>query len=169
RDASNLFGVKTNNKWKPLWSVGAAWAINEEPFYNWRLFPYLKLRATYGYSGNVNNSVAAVTTIRYNSGLSRVSRFRYAVIDNPPNTELRWEQVGTSNIAIDFASKNNRVTGSVEFYRKKGTDLISYVPIDPTMGFGGMAMNVGSLRSQGIDVRLNSLNTTGVVSWRSNV
>src|SRR5690606_22873054 len=100
---------------------------------------------------------------------SRVSRFRYAVIDNPPNPELRWEQVGTSNIAIDFASKNNRVTGSVEFYRKKGTDLISYVPIDPTMGFGGMAMNVGSLRSQGIDVRLNSLNTTGVVSWRSNV
>ncbi|MBO9634170.1 MAG: TonB-dependent receptor plug domain-containing protein, partial [Chitinophagaceae bacterium] len=66
RDASNLFGVETNNKWKPLWSVGGSWEISNERFYRSQLFPYLKFRATYGYRGNVNNALSKYTTITRN-------------------------------------------------------------------------------------------------------
>lgn len=168
KDASNLFGVKTNNKWKPLWSAGLSWTINEESFYDINWLPYLRARATYGYSGNVNNSVSAITTIRYNGSPSSFSRLHYATIVNAPNPELRWEQVATTNLALDFATQGKRLSGSIEVYRKTATDLISYVPIDPTTGFSSMDMNVGKLQSQGLDVRLNSINTTGNLNWHSS-
>ena len=62
KDESNLFGVKANQKGVPLWSTGVSWTISEEPFYNFSLLPYLKLRATYGYNGNIDKTVTAYTT-----------------------------------------------------------------------------------------------------------
>lgn len=168
KDASNLFGVKTNNKWKPLWSAGLSWTISEEDFYGISWLPYLRARATYGYSGNVNNSIPAVTTIKYASSPSDISRLQYATVVNAPNPGLRWEQIATTNIALDFASKSRRLSGSFEFYRKTATDLITYVPLDRSTGYIGMNMNVGSLQSQGMDIRLNSINMTGILGWHSS-
>src|SRR3546814_12012664 len=65
RDASNLFGLNTNDKWNLLWSVGASWEISREPFYRLNSVPYLRLRSTYGFSGNIDPSMSALTTIRY--------------------------------------------------------------------------------------------------------
>jgi TonB-dependent SusC/RagA subfamily outer membrane receptor len=65
RDASNIFGVNTNNKWSPLWSLGSSWEISREKFYASALLPYLKARLTYGFSGNVDPNLSAVTTISY--------------------------------------------------------------------------------------------------------
>src|SRR3546814_18852143 len=64
RDASNLFGLNTNDKWNLLWSVGASWEISREPFYRLNSVPYLRLRSTYGFSGNIDPSMSALTTIR---------------------------------------------------------------------------------------------------------
>src|SRR3546814_16612416 len=63
RDASNLFGVATNNKWSPFWSAGLAWNIADEPFYHLPAVQHLKLRTTYGNAGNTDNERPAVTTI----------------------------------------------------------------------------------------------------------
>src|SRR5690606_8526189 len=62
RDQSNLFGVRANQRGVPLWSAGAGWQISGERFYNSGLVPYLKLRATYGYNGNINKRLSAFTT-----------------------------------------------------------------------------------------------------------
>lgn len=88
KDASNLFGVKSNDKGVPLWSAGAAWNISDEAFYHSRLVPYLKLRITYGYSGNVSHTVSALTTLSYRSAISQpVTNVPFDLISNYPNPQ----------------------------------------------------------------------------------
>ncbi|HWV71164.1 MAG TPA: SusC/RagA family TonB-linked outer membrane protein [Pseudosphingobacterium sp.] len=167
RDASNLFGVSTNNKWKPLWSSGFAWNLSEENFFRWDALPYLKLRLTYGYSGNVNNAIAALTTINYR-GISRLSRLPYAIVINPPNPSLRWENVAMTNAGLDFRSKNNLFTGSLEFYVKNATDLLALVPADMTTGFNNLTRNSAKLQTKGFDLNITSRNLSGNFSWETN-
>lgn len=103
-DQTNLFGVKTNQKGVPLWSVGASWAIDKESFYQSDWLPGLKLRLTYGYNGNVDKSLSAYTTALF-SGSTAPAGFANAGIVNPPNPELRWEKTGILNAGIDFVLK----------------------------------------------------------------
>lgn len=170
RDASNLFGVKTNSKWKPLWSAGVAWNIDKERFYAWKAVPDLKLRFTYGYAGNVNNSIAAVTTIEYRTFNQRLTPLTHAFVRNPPNPSLRWEQVRTVNAGIDFAVKGEWLKGSFEYYSKKSTDLISRVsPTDATSGFSDLTLNSAILRTDGLDINLNVVPFNGTVAWHSQL
>src|SRR5690606_76183 len=67
RDASNLFGVKTNDRGQPFWSVGASWLLSNESFMEGSWLSYLKVPATYGYNENVNNSTAAYPIISVSS------------------------------------------------------------------------------------------------------
>jgi len=166
RDASNLFGVNTNNRWKPLWSVGALWDIDRESFYSWKWLPRLALRATYGKSGNVNNSVPAQTTITYSSGLSSLGRLTNAYVNNPPNPDLRWENVSQLNLALDFAALKQRITGSLSYFRKNATDLIAIVNVDPTLGVDILNRNSASLRTQGWEIQLNALPIDAALKWR---
>lgn len=168
RDASNLFGTDTNNKWKPLWSLGVAWEVSNEPFYKLEALPYLKLRATQGYTGNVNNSLPALTTLEFRS-LSSKTRLPYAVVANPPNPSLRWEQVLTRNIGLDFATRNQRISGSIEYYNRKSTDVISAEPADITTGFIRLTKNSAQLRNTGMDISLTGANLRGAFSWNTNV
>lgn len=169
RDASNLFGVETNNKWTPLWSVGGGWNIHNEEFYDVDIVSSLKLRASYGYSGNVNNGIPALATIQYAPSLSSRGRLVHASISNPPNPSLRWEKVGTVNVGLDFALWQDRLTGSVDVYRKRSTDLIASSPIDPTTGVSRMMMNSADLIGKGTDLTLMSRNLRGGFQWNSNL
>ncbi|MES2773881.1 MAG: SusC/RagA family TonB-linked outer membrane protein [Bacteroidota bacterium] len=166
KDASNYFGVAANQRAVPLWSAGAKWDIDKESFYKLRWLPLLSLRMTYGYNGNINKSLTAYTT-----ALSGTNNFNLpnALIINPPNASLRWERVQMVNMAIDFRSRNNRVEGSLEWYVKKGLDLIGSGGIDPTSGVARFTGNVASMRGTGGDLQLNTLNTTGAVAWRTNI
>lgn len=168
-DASNLFGVNINNKWNPLWSAGLSWEISKEGFYNFSGIPYLRLRTTYGYSGNVDPNMSAVTTISYRL-TSPYTFLPYAIFDNYSNPSLKWETTGIFNTGIDFSSKGNRLSGSIEYYQKKGTDLFGTYPIDYTAGVGmTMLKNVASMKGKGVDIILNSVNTTGVFRWNTNL
>ncbi|MGG9964081.1 SusC/RagA family TonB-linked outer membrane protein [Ferruginibacter sp. SUN106] len=168
RDASNLFGATTNSKWTPLWSAGAAWDISKEAFYKSSLIPHLKLRATYGYTGNADPKRTAVVTV-FNIGNSLNTGFPYAAIQQFPNPTLKWETVAITNIGIDFAGKNNRISGSLEWYHKKATDLFANFPIDITTGLGGptVVRNVASMKSNGVDIVLNRINTKGKFQWNT--
>src|SRR5690606_14503812 len=107
-DASNLFGVKTNQKGVPLWSIGGSWEASKEAFYGvsgW--FPYLRLRATYGSAGNVNKQVSVFPTVSYSSDSN--TGLATARVRNVGNPSLRWEQVKTVNVAVDFALFNRRI------------------------------------------------------------
>lgn len=167
RDASNLFGVNTNNIWNPLGSVGLAWELSKEGFYKMDDLPYLRLRATYGLSGNVDLSQTAVSTISYLNN-SIYTGSPQAIFNTYANPDLKWETVAMLNLAVDFAVFNRRISGSVDYYHKHGENLFGQSPIDYTSGTDFyLTKNVASLAGNGIDVVINSLNTTGYLKWRS--
>lgn len=169
KDASNILGVATNNKWKPLWSAGLSWKVSNEKFYHSTWLPLLKLRLTYGYSGNVNNAISALTTLEYvTTNRSRISSLPYAQVTSPPNADLRWEKIGTTNAGIDFASKNGIINGTVEYYIKKSTDVISPVPVDITLyGAPSLIKNSANLLGRGIDLTLNAAIINRRFRWES--
>lgn len=166
RDGSNLFGVETNDKWTPLWSSGLSWDLSRENFYHVDALPYIKIRATYGYSGNVDPGKAAVTTISY-TGTSIYTNTPYSEVSNFANPDLRWEKVRTINLGVDLRSKNGRIYGSLDYYLKNSTDLYATVPVDYTAGLNIAAItkNVASMKGKGLDVELNSINLNGAFLW----
>lgn len=170
RDGSNLFGAKTNDKWKPLWSTGVSWDIHQEQFYKSSLIPYLRLRATYGYSGNVDQAKTAFTIFQYlnNSPYTTSPIGRILSFANP---ELRWEQVRMINAGLDFRMKNNRLSGSIETYFKKGQDLFGTDLLDYTGGAGSSIIkNVASMKGHGLDIELNSINILSKsINWKTDL
>jgi TonB-linked SusC/RagA family outer membrane protein len=168
RDASNLFGVNTNNRWNPLGSLGLAWNLSEESFYKLSFLPYLKLRATYGISGNVDLARTAVTTIEY-LGNSPFTQTLYARYVNYANPDLKWENIAMLNLAADFSLLNNRISGSIEYYRKNAKDLYGNALIDYTTGIGStITKNVARMKGNGIDLILNTVNINGQFKWSTN-
>ena len=170
RDASNLFGVSSNNKWQPLWSAGLSWNISNEAFYKSEIIPYLKFRLSYGYAGNVNSALSALTTLTYTSvNTLGWTTLPYNMVSRPPNKGLRWEKVGTTNVGIDFGLKNQVLSGNIEYYFKKSDDLISGVPSDPTTGFSSLMRNAATLHGNGVDIMLNSKIFNKVFKWNVNL
>ncbi|MBS1598435.1 MAG: SusC/RagA family TonB-linked outer membrane protein [Bacteroidetes bacterium] len=165
KDATNLFGVNTNDRWKPFWSAGAAWNIFRESFYNIKAISSLRLRATYGYQGNVNNSITPLTVITY-YGVTSLNQ-PYALINGPANPNLTWERIGTFNIGIDFGALKNRLNGSIEWYQKTSSNLILSKRTDPTVGFNYIAANSADLSGKGVELTLNSSNLTGKFKWNT--
>lgn len=169
RDASNLFGVNTNGKWNPLGSIGFSWEVSKEDFYKSSTLPYLRLRATYGLSGNVNLAQTAVSTISYLNN-SVYTGTPQAIFNTYANPDLKWETIAMLNLGVDFAAFNRRLSGSIEYYHKKGSDLFGQSPIDYTSGTDFyLTKNVASLSGNGVDITLNSLNSAGVLKWRTTL
>src|SRR5699024_6367873 len=127
RDASNLFGVRTSQRWNPLWSVGGAWSIHREDWDFLDRFQSLRLRMTYGRSGNINPDLTGRAVIAYNSIRSTLNRLQYARVRNPPDENLRWETVSTANIGLDIGFKNSPLSISLEGYIKESSDLFALV------------------------------------------
>lgn len=156
KDASNLFGINSNRRWTPLWSAGAAWKISDESFYKVGWLPLLKMRVTYGYSGNTRNDLSALATISYASSPNSTTNLTTSRLRNPANKDLRWERVKMINTGIDFATKNNRINGSIEYYHKNAIDLLTLTPLDRTTGVTSMTTNSANVTGKGIDIKLNS-------------
>ena len=158
-DQSNLFGTDPRYQYRPLWSVGGAWHIAKERFLAGKLswLNALTLRATYGIGGNVPRGASPYVTLKaaqYNPW----SKDFMAEIKSPPNYTLRWEKTATTNLGLDFAVLNNRLSGSIEVYRKHSTDLLAQRDADPTLGFKQLTLNYGNMTNKGIEVSLNSVN-----------
>jgi len=169
KDESNLFGVKTNDKGKPFWSLGSSWLISKEGFLPDEI-DLLKLRVTYGYNGNVNNSISAYPIMYRESMPHYISNQPYAYIQSPPNPSLRWERVGTYNIGLDYSLLKNKLSGSVEYYVKNAKDLIAQGQLDPSTGFSSMFINSAHIQGKGVDVSLQSFNVQRqAFSWITNL
>lgn len=166
-DQSNLFGVNTNQKGVPLYSAGASWNLSDEPFYHWSGLPYLKLRSTYGYNGNIDKSLSAYTTANYFAGTISPIGLPFARIVNPPNPELRWERIRILNLGADFQFVHNIIGGSVEFYWKKGQDLIGASPLPPQTGVSAFRGNTANTSGNGLDVTINTRNLNGPLQWQT--
>jgi len=170
RDASNAFGIATNNRWRPLWSAGGAWNLSDESFYHFAMIPHIKLRATYGLAGNIDQTQSAVPTIFYEL-TSPYTQTPFAQIDKVNNPDLRWEQVATLNFGIDFSARNNRISGSIEYYMKNATNLLGTAPVDYTAGLTNNVIikNVAAMKAKGWDITITSINLNGQIGWQSSM
>lgn len=170
-DASNLFGVSFNKKGVPLWSVGTAWTISNENFYNAHLIPFLKIRGTLGYSGNIDKSVSSWTTISYSNDFE--TGLQKADVRTPGNDNLRWERIRTSNIALEFSLVNNFLRGEIEWYKKVSSDLLGPRIMDPTIYSvqrgAAFKTNYADMTSNGLDLTLTSGLRRSKFNWESQV
>ncbi|WP_433863770.1 SusC/RagA family TonB-linked outer membrane protein [Sphingobacterium thalpophilum] len=154
-DQSNLYGVKSNQKGVPLFSLGGAWNISAEPFYRSKLIPNLKLRGTYGHSGNTSRTYSAYIITAMENGASSPIGEPFATVTNPPNPSLRWEKMKMLNMGLDFAFRGGCLWGSIEYYAKRNKDLFGVLPFAPSTGIQIFKGNIASTKGTGIDVTLN--------------
>ncbi len=155
KDGSSLFGPGTNKTGTPYWSLGSSWILSNESFYNIGLFPYLKLSATFGYNGNVNPLVTSKPTLDPTPDYNYYTGLYDNVAQGAVNSKLRPEKSGTLNLALDFATKDNRISGRFDYYNIDTKDLLTNQPIDPTTGFPTVTYNIADLRRRGIDLELH--------------
>lgn len=151
-DQSNLFGTNPKYKYKPLWSLGAAWNIHQEDFVQdvvW--IDQLKLRLAYGFNGNVAK-MSLPQVIAYNEfnletspNLPSLRRLSYA------NSSLRWEQTSNFNVGLDYRIFKN-IMGNVDYYQKNSTDLMGQAYIDPTIGVSPTLINTASIQNRGLEI-----------------
>jgi hypothetical protein len=169
KDGSNIFGAKINDKWKPLWSAGIGWTISKEPFYKLDWLPHLRINISKGSSGNVD--VRKIPMPVGTAGTDYVTGLPFIRINALNNPELKWEQISQTNLRIEFASSQNRITGSFEYYYKKGSDLYGLTPYDYT-AWGvnpTITKNVAAMKGKGIDISVTTRNFTGKVNWNTNL
>jgi len=166
RDESNLFGVNENQKGVPLGAAGLSWQISKEQFYKSKWLPFLKLRITDGYNGNVNRSVSAYTTANVNPAPNGFGAINASII-NPPNADLRWEKIHVLNFGVDFATQDDQFGGTLEYYTKIGLDLIGQSPVDPTTGVTSFTGNTANIRDRGLDLSFHANNRFGAFRWSS--
>lgn len=167
RDASNIFGVKTNDRWKPLWSSGLSWLASRESFLkDIQWLSNLKLRATYGHSGNSGGVASSYPLIFHQAAINTsLSGAPFAQMFSLPNPTMKWENVEMLNFGLDFGVFGNKLSGSAEFFSKKATDLISSDQIDPTLGMATIVRNVGKMEGKGFDINLQADIDLGNVRW----
>lgn len=113
----------------------------------------LKLRVSYGLTGNIANDVSSYLT--GSIGINSVYGNKYVTLDTPPNEQLRWEKTSTWNAGVDFSLWGSRLTGAIDFYSKRGSDLLTNTDLDPTTGWTMLKINNGKVLNTGVELQLN--------------
>ncbi len=133
-DKTDLFGADPKYRGRPLWSAGASWNLQNEDFMKGlKWIDVLKLRASYGLTGNIDQSVSSYLTAAI--AVNDINSSKGATLNTPPNDQLRWEKTASWNVGVDFSFIGNRLSGGIDWYYKKSTDLLSLTDIDPTTGW----------------------------------
>lgn len=153
RDGSSNFG--SDNKYGTFWSVSAGWNIANEDFFNVEQIDNLKLRASYGTSGNRNiGRYSYVGTVGFDSGYPGGISTKPSNIENP---NLQWEETTMYNFGLEFGMFNNRLRGVVDYYKRTTDNLLFYSPTSYESGAPGLriASNLGKIENSGIELELS--------------
>ena len=157
RDASSRFHPK--HRWGNFWSLGAAWLIDQESWFNVPVFSMLKLKASYGSQGNdnISNYLYVDTYLGYPSDNGIGTPFY-----NKGNENITWETNANFNFGAEFGLWKDKLTGSVEYFYRKTTDMLFYFSVPTSNGYGGYYDNIGDMRNGGVEIALNGniINTT---------
>ncbi len=151
RDASSRFHPK--HRWGSFWSLGAAWIVTKEDFFNVDWINLLKVKASYGDQGNDNigNYLYVDTYNLINS------QGHPAVTPNTKGNEyISWEKNGNFNAGIEFELLNARLNGSIEGFYRTTHDMLMSFPLPASSGFMGYYANVGNMMNAGIEIELNT-------------
>ena len=163
RDASSRF--HPDNRWGSFWSLGGAWIISKENWFESSWVNMLKVKASIGSQGNdnINNFLYAdqynLTNANDQVGISFASK---------GNKDITWETQTNFNTGIEFEIFK-RITGGIEFYRRTTTDMLMAYTTAPSIGYTGYYANLGDLYNTGveIDIQANILNRKNL-KWDVN-
>ena len=173
RDGSSVF--RGDNVWANFPSFSAGWTISEENFFKVEAITNLKLRASWGQTGNQAVGIYGtqgqlVTSPPMNISTSFVNGESVAglIMGNPGNTDLKWETTEQTNFGIDLALFD-KLTFSADYFRKNTYDLLLFMPIPSYAGGGGMYQNVGEVENKGFEFVVNAdFVDNGSFKWSTN-
>jgi iron complex outermembrane receptor protein len=170
RDASSKFSPATRVGYFP--AVAAAWKLKEEFFSNSSVISELKVRGSWGITGQQDfgnlypylpKYSRSTSTAEYQFGNTFYSFLRPSAYD----ANIKWETTTTSDLGLDFSFLNNRISGTIDVYNKKTKDLLSVIPVAPGSNFDiTLLTNVGNMESKGAEFTLNTTPVrTADVTW----
>lgn len=165
RDASSRF--HPDHRWGDFYSVGGAWTMNKEGWFDVSWIDMLKLKASWGQQGN-----DAIGDYRYTDtySIENVDGKVALVQSGVGNKDITWETNSNFNTGVEFDIFKNRISGSVEYFRRKTTDMLCFVYVPMSGGYGGSYDNVGDMMNQGVelDLHFNILKTKDL-DWSVNL
>ncbi|SEM63818.1 TonB-linked outer membrane protein, SusC/RagA family [Chitinophaga rupis] len=169
-DGASKFGE--NHKWGFFPAIAGAWRIIEEPFLqNSKVFSDLKLRASYGQTGNAGAIAPYQSLSLEGSGSNYQFNHIYTVGISPtgiPNADLRWEKSTQANVGLDIGLLQDRLNIVVDYYNKKTKDLLFVKNLPLSSGYASVTGNFASIRNKGIEVAADARLLTGKFKWNVN-
>jgi TonB-linked SusC/RagA family outer membrane protein len=175
-DASSV--LAPGHQWVTYPAVSAAWNLDREKFMsNVSLVNSLKLRAGWGISSNQNinpyQTLGTLGTNFYNFGSGNTIGTNYVagyLAGNAPNPELTWEKSAGFNIGVDFAILNNRLSGSIEYFDIRTTDILLSKNLPQSTGLTAQQTNIGKTKTTGMEFTLSSVNvqSKGGFTWNTD-
>ena len=161
RDASSRFAKE--NRWGNFGSVGGAWVLSKEDFLESQTWiDFLKFKVSYGIQGNddllYNDVYGTKNYYPYQDQYNVVeSNGDFAVsMSYKGNEDITWETSYSFNAGFDFNLFKNKLNGSIEYFSRKTTDMLYYMPVSPSNGYAVYPKNIGSMRNNGVEIDLNS-------------
>ena len=151
RDASSRF--HPDHRWGNFWSIGGAWLISKEKWFNASWVDELKFKASYGEQGNDN-----IGSYLYTDRYSIVPAGDGAGVTSSStkgNETITWEKNGNFNTGFEFSLFRGRLAGSVEYFYRRTSDMLAFFGLPSSSGWGGYYDNVGNMRNTGVEVELN--------------
>ena len=167
KDKSNVFGVSANLKGVPLFSIGAVWNVHKEPWLLDELKGIWRVKASFGYNGNMDNTLSSQITANYLA--ASATYLNRAEIINPPNADLRWERVKNANFGLQWISDGGRLDIGAEYYIKNGLDLIGDSPYAPSSGVDFYRGNTASTAGNGLELTVNTVNIDRAFKWKTGL
>ena len=152
RDASSRFHA--DHRWGNFWSLGGAWIITRENFMagteGW--LDNLKLKASIGSQGNDNiGDFRYTNTYTIENANGEVS----TVFKDKGSKSITWETNSNFNAGVEFSLRRGLVSGGIEYFLRRTTDMLLRFPTPPSMGYSSYYANVGDMRNSGIEIDLN--------------
>ena len=126
----------------------------------------LALRLSYGLQGNIDKNTSPYLIGDYKNETILNNEETSISISGAPNDKLRWEKTASYNIGVDFSILKSAINMSVDYYYRKGTDLIGIKNLPLENGFESMTINWASMENKGVEINLQTRNiTTRNFSW----
>ncbi|MDR0745161.1 MAG: SusC/RagA family TonB-linked outer membrane protein [Mediterranea sp.] len=177
RDGYSAFGQ--SNPYATFPSIALGWTFTNEEFFKWEPMDYGKLRISWGENGNRSLSNPYVSLANLGSGTGTMQGYvsgtntylvKYLIMDRLANPNLQWEKSQAWNIGLDYSFLNNRISGSIEYYKTITRDMIMAQRLPEFSGFASITTNLGEVHNSGFELSVNTLNIKNEnFEWRTTL
>jgi TonB-linked SusC/RagA family outer membrane protein len=177
RDGYSAFGQ--SNPYATFPSVALGWTFTNEGFFKWEPMDFGKLRLSWGENGNRSLNDPYVSLANLGGGTGSMQGYitgtntylvNYLIMDRLANPNLQWEKSQAWNIGLDYSFLNNRISGSLEYYKATTKDMIMNQRLAAFAGFASITTNLGEVQNSGFEFSVNTVNIKNEnFEWRTTL